>query len=97
MAKKKDSQKAQIAELEQEVQQLREHQHRAKLYFTRIITFNPLSLPPNKPGGKLGLVRSVEKQKSLAIKGLVALEPDSVKAQEYLDKYGVADGSDPEA
>lgn len=94
---KKNSQKAQIAELEQEVQELREHAHRAKLYFTRIITFNPLSLPPNSPGKKLGLVRSIEKQKGLAIKGLITLEPDTVKAQEYLEKYGATDGSDPES
>lgn len=97
MKKAKKSQKDQIAELEQELQVHRERSHRVQLYLTRIITFNPGTLPPTSPGKKSVLVRALDKQKDLAIKGLVILEPDRRLAQQTLEKYGAADGADPEA
>lgn len=92
----KSSQKEKIAELEQELQLRREREHRVQLYLTRIISFNPVSLPPTSPGKTPRLATGMQKQKELAVKALLILEPDRRLAQGTLEKYGVADGSDPE-
>ena len=87
--KKKDK----VAELEQEVEALRERFHEAAKHVVKIITFSPLALPPTSPGKKTNLQRTVEKQKQLAVRALLDLEPEHRKAQEFVEKYGSPDGS----
>lgn len=75
--------------LEARVRELEAQVHIATVALIRIGTFNPMSLPPTKPGN-IRLPAVVHKQKVLAANALYRIEPDPEKAEALVKKHALS-------